>query len=79
MAARSPRTVGVTAAALFLGISPQTLNYRARTHRIPVFRYKPLLFRIPDLIEARSRTQVRDNRGRHVADHTALIQEAAAL
>lgn len=77
---RSPRTVGITAAAQFCSISPALLRYRALSHHIRVWRWKPLRFRLSDVLEARERMQIKDPRGRKPGNTKLdqLLQEIAS-
>jgi hypothetical protein len=45
------KTVGASAAAEVLGISPELTRYRARAGHIPVARRRPLRFRLAALLD----------------------------
>ena len=81
---RTAKTVGLHDAADLLGILPGCLHYRASVGKLPVVRYKPMRFRVADLVAARERMAVKDNRGSwprppRTARLTQRLQEALAL
>ena len=82
--ARRRSTVGRTAAAALLGISPELLHFRAtraKVNKIRAVRHHPLRFRLIDVLEARERMSVKDKRGSwprppHLTHAIKEIQEA---
>lgn len=65
MRAPAPRkTIGPSAAAALLGISPALLRWRANRGRIRIARRSPLRFRPDDVLAARERMALKDRRGR---------------
>ncbi len=58
-------TIGITEAAVIVGVAPNTLRYRVLSKRmIPVARYSPLRIRLADLFQNLDRLRARDARGR---------------